>query len=349
MEQNKEATTDTIYLVASITKPFVATALMQLYEQGLFDLDDDVNDYLPFEVRNPNFPDDPITFRMLLAHQSSYVTRDVESILEPFEPIVEETLKSGFNYFIYTLIHIKDAFSGFYDEERSIWIENVMSQDGSLYHPEHWGDYPPGEKFYYSNVAFILLGYLIELLSGESFEDYCMVHIFEPLFMNNTSFYIENFDTEKLAVPYVRLHGFYIPLPNYELNCYNPPAGLRTNIIDLSHFLIAHMNEGVHDGVRILNASSIEEMHRWQYNVRYGFGWDYIDHRDNVVQGHEGSQLGFRSFMHYCDIDNVGVIYFFNEERWGCFPSLLGVYWYTTDYGIRSELWNFIWDNADEF
>jgi CubicO group peptidase (beta-lactamase class C family) len=62
IENQKQATKQTIYLVASITKTITSTALMQLYEQGLFDLDDDVNNYLPFDLRNPNFPDDNITF-----------------------------------------------------------------------------------------------------------------------------------------------------------------------------------------------------------------------------------------------------------------------------------------------
>ena len=72
--EQKQTTIDTIYVLASITKTIVGTALMQLYEQGLFDLDDDVNDHLPFELRNPNFPDDPITIRMLLSHTSSLNT-----------------------------------------------------------------------------------------------------------------------------------------------------------------------------------------------------------------------------------------------------------------------------------
>ena len=71
LKNKKLATQNTIYMVASISKMFTAIAIMQLWEQGLFDLDDDVNDYLPFELRNPHYPDVPITFRMLLAHQSS--------------------------------------------------------------------------------------------------------------------------------------------------------------------------------------------------------------------------------------------------------------------------------------
>lgn len=68
IEQQKQATEHTIYVVASITKTITSTALMQLYEQGFFHLDDDVNKYLPFHLRNPNFPNDPITIRMILSH-----------------------------------------------------------------------------------------------------------------------------------------------------------------------------------------------------------------------------------------------------------------------------------------
>ncbi len=69
--RKEEATNTTIYLAGSISKTVTGLALIQLYEQGLFDLDDDVNDYLPFNLRNPNYPDINISFRMLLAHQSS--------------------------------------------------------------------------------------------------------------------------------------------------------------------------------------------------------------------------------------------------------------------------------------
>ena len=71
INNQKESNDDTIYVIASITKTIVGTALMQLYEQDYFSLDEDVNLYLPFELRNPNFPDENITFRMLLSHTSS--------------------------------------------------------------------------------------------------------------------------------------------------------------------------------------------------------------------------------------------------------------------------------------
>jgi len=68
LESQKPTNEDILYLQASVSKTVTATALMQLYEQGLFDLDDDINDYLPFELRNPNYPDEPITIKMVLSY-----------------------------------------------------------------------------------------------------------------------------------------------------------------------------------------------------------------------------------------------------------------------------------------
>jgi len=64
-------TSDHIQNIGSISKTITATAVMQLWEEGAFELDDDINEFLPFSIRNPNFPDKPITFKQLLAHRSS--------------------------------------------------------------------------------------------------------------------------------------------------------------------------------------------------------------------------------------------------------------------------------------
>jgi len=77
IKNKNEATNKTVYMLASISKTFAATAIMQLWEKNLLDLDDDVNEYLPFNVRNPNYPDIPITFRMILTHRSSISSRTI--------------------------------------------------------------------------------------------------------------------------------------------------------------------------------------------------------------------------------------------------------------------------------
>lgn len=70
-EDSIQVADTTVFKLASVSKPYTGTALMQLYQEGFFDLDDDINDYLPFVVVNPNFPDSVINFRMLLTHTSS--------------------------------------------------------------------------------------------------------------------------------------------------------------------------------------------------------------------------------------------------------------------------------------
>ena len=62
IKNNKEATNKTVYMIASISKTFTATAIMQLWEKGLLDLDDDINEYLPFNVRNPKYPEVHVTY-----------------------------------------------------------------------------------------------------------------------------------------------------------------------------------------------------------------------------------------------------------------------------------------------
>jgi CubicO group peptidase (beta-lactamase class C family) len=81
IDNNRQVTNSTLFKLASVSKPFTGTALMQLWDNGLFDLDEDINNHLPISVRNPYHPDNPITFRMLLTHTSSIV--DNWTILTP--------------------------------------------------------------------------------------------------------------------------------------------------------------------------------------------------------------------------------------------------------------------------
>jgi len=175
----KPATTDTVYVLASITKTITGTALMQLYEQGLFDLDDDVNTYLPFDLRNPNFPEDPITFRMLLSHTSSLNTN-------------EQLEYYWFNF-------SGDPPYSFFPEP---YLREFLVQGGRYYDPSVWStEYRPGEYAMYANVGFDIISYLVEIFSGEPFLEYCDTHIFSPLDMKHSGFNISRFDINQVAIP----------------------------------------------------------------------------------------------------------------------------------------------------
>ena len=291
LRQKTNATTDTIYLAGSISKVVTATALMQLYEQGRFNLDDDINTYLPFNLRNPSYPDTPITIRMLLAHQSSLGNKEI------------------LPFIFLSLLNVPNEF-----------LQEFFTSQGKFYTPGIWRNVPPGEEAYYSSVGYDVLGYLIEQLTNQSYETYCHDHIFTPLNMHNTSSQLTNLTKNNLATPYLWLLGHYIPLPNYEIdNLCAAAGGLQTTANDLSHLMIVHMNNGTYNNIHLLNKETIDLMHTPQFpesNRRFGFGWQFWGWHENETsyqQGHVGEVPGGTTFMYYRSEINTGVVFCVNQ------------------------------------
>ncbi len=298
------ATNDTIYLAGSISKTITATAIMQLWEQGLFDLGDDVNEYLPYDLRNPKYPDISITFRMLLAHQSSLSIVTIGLFL------------------FFSVLHLPIEK-----------LSEYILPDGRIYNPLSWVDSPPGEKHTYSSIGYEILEYLVEHFSNQSFTDYCQENIFQPLKMFDTSFLPEDLDEDRFAIPYIHFLTKYLRLPHY--TNYNFAAGgVRTTVLDLARYLLAYMNGGEYDGARILEEETIDMMLTYQYpNNRYGLGWKMIDMVNDTRQiGHSGAVPGGLAYMFYLSSDNTGVIYAANQflictskrvQAWNAILSLL--------------------------
>jgi CubicO group peptidase (beta-lactamase class C family) len=284
IENNKAADVDTIYQIGSIGKCITSTALMQFYEKDYFDLDDNINDYLTFDIINPNFPEINITFRMLLSHHSSIIDT-------------------------YDACHIAE---GDPDIDMAQYLKSILLPNGSLYIPGIWSESEkPGEAYHYSNVGYGIIGILIETFSNQTLNDYCKENIFYPLEMYNTSYRLYDIDMNRAAPLYDYFKGEY---HRYLHNSWIPyGAGCaRSTIVDLSHFLIAHMNGGVYKDVRILNESTVKMMHSPQYDdyKDYCLGFynaSYI-HGKRIV-GHNGWPY---NKMYFIPSDNMGFIVFSN-------------------------------------
>jgi len=266
---------------------------MQLYEQGLFSLDDDVNDYLPFVLRNPNYPDIPITIEMILSHRSSLADDNLYWTCLSYlagDPDVQ-----GFPY---------------------PWLEEYLTPDGSAYSSSTWSMDKPGEKYYYANVGFSIVAYLVELLSHQDFNEYCKEHIFQPLQMNTTGFRLRDVDINNCAVPYELKNDEYFRHPQYGIHVLYPAITLRTSIEEYSHFIIAHMNGGVWNGIRILNQSTVELMHTAHFSptdkYNYGLGWEVTNKPFKKTYGHSGGYVGFLNLVTIKPNDNTAVIFFSN-------------------------------------
>lgn len=311
----KQSTGNTIYMLASITKTIVGTALMQLYEKDLFCLDDDVNIYVPFELRNPNFPEDPITIRMLLSHTSSL------------------NINTQMQYYWFN-------FSGdppfpFFPQP---YLEEFLVPGGRYYDETIWSKtYRPGEHAMYANVGYDLIAYLVELISNQPFLSYCDSYIFNPLNMKNTSFNLSRLPIQQVAIPYQRVLGRYFHLNelNFMLGNFTPPdiywrfrafpaGGLYSTVSDLSRFLIAHMNEGMYKNTRILQKETVRLMHEIQPGnaINYGLAWMHTSITPRLsVSGHGGDLFGVDTWMLYCQTTNTGVIYLANgNPAYGSMP-----------------------------
>jgi len=296
IKNSKKASNETIYPAGSITKTVTATAIMQLIENESYNLclDDNVSNYLPFDLKNPKYPDINITFRMLLAHQSSLSDIYVDFPL----------------YFV---------ILGYPHE----WLKEYVTPGGDIYNPKVWRDFAPGENVNYSSVGMEILGYLVELLSGQTYADYCEEHIFQPLDMNNSGFHLSDFDYNKIAIPYTTLFGLYIKLPFIDSKA-DAHGGLYTTVFDLSHYLLAYMNGGEYNGTRILKKETIENITTLQYPnstdyiFRYGLGWWFWNNTNlngEWCGGHAGDTLGGSANMVIRFSDNVGIIYFWNQFK----------------------------------
>ena len=270
IEQEILVDENTMFILSSISKTVTATALMQLYEDELFDLDDDINNYLPFSVNHPDYPLVPITFKMLLTHSSGI--QDNWSIM-PY-------------------------YDGDSQLELSYYLNQYFTPGGEFYSGNlNFTNSMPGTNYRYTNIGAALIGLLVEEISNQLFNHYCNDNIFEPLSMDNTFWFLSEIDDlNQVASPYQVTGGsgdscFIIGCGIYDQNnpCFcdsacidygdccsdyeeicgengsgsNPgnlteyqnygysdyPSGqLRTTSNNLAKFVSAYMNDGIYNG-----------------------------------------------------------------------------------------------------
>jgi len=279
------ATRQSLYTIMSISKLLLATTVMQLWEKGMIDLEADINQYLPFSLRNPYFPDQKITPYMLLTHSSGLAW-----------PIEEDRIPD---------------FHHFYTHEEppliSEWLPDYILPGEAQYRTSVWKDFPPGEKWLYSNIGTSLLALIVEQISGEDYRDFVRANILEPLEMHNSGFRFSLLNEGLLVTPY---NDNNYPMSYY--TCRHYPVGfLSTNIEDFSHFVITFLNDGEFNGKRILQQSTIEKMLEIQIpNSGVSFlWWHYFG--DSI--GHKGGGTGFSTWAEWHLNGNTGLFIFSNK------------------------------------
>jgi len=312
------------YRIASISKSVVATALMTLYDQGLFKLDEDISKAMGYPIRNPRFPETPITYRMLLNHTSS--------------------LRDGSRY--------GDFLMTTYRRDTLPDMKEILLPEGMFYTEDTFGEQAPGTYFTYCNLAYGLLGALIERLSTQRFDVYVRESVLEPLGIQGNFNVQDLSDLNTIATLYRNGQPTADEYPvdlqdplteDYTLgqngSIFAPQGGLRVSARELSRFLLLHMKKGEGFEDPILKTETFALMHQpsWTFDGTNGDNYkDFFNafglgfhlsgnpgHKDYVFPaismiGHAGEAYGLISEMQWEPEREFGLIFitngYFGEE-----------------------------------
>jgi len=288
-DANIPVSSTTIFMLASVAKTVTATALMQVYENNRFQLDDSINAFLPFAVRNPRYPETPITFRMLLTHTSAIQDNfDVMPYVDgdPTIPLGE-------------------------------YLEDYLTPGGKYYDPNrNFYAFRPGTNWAYSNIGIALAGYLVEAITGIPFDTFCNDSIFAPLGMSNTAWFLRDLDTTLIARPYYFDGVNYVDYGLYGYADY-PDGQLRTTVTSLAKFLQANIQYGALCDERILDSSTVRMIRSAQIPLidpTQGLVWYTTISNGKTIWGHNGGDLGVTTEMFLSESDSTGVIVLTNGE-----------------------------------
>ena len=358
IENNFLVNENTMFILSSISKTITSTAIMKLFEQDLFMLDDDIDSYLPFSVNHPDYPLMPITFKMLLSHTSG--------------------IKDNWSVMPY--------YSGDSPLELSYYLNEYFNPGGEFYNANsNFTNSAPGTNYIYSNIGIALVGLLVEEISNQSFNDFCIENIFEPLGMNNTYWFLSDIENlDQVAMPYQITGGngdtcFEIGcgvydesnpcfcdaacvdygdccldyddvcgengtgssmnnLEQYENYGYSdfPSGQLRTSSNSLAKFMSFFINDGIYNGERILSEQTVDiikTIHYPNVNSNQGLAWYYKNSNNRLLFGHNGGDIGSSTEMFISFEDNVGVVLLTNTSN---YDALIQIENAVFDYIVES-------------
>ena len=251
LESKRPFTTDELLPIASVSKPFLASVVMVLVEQGKLKLDDPVEKYLPeFKgktVEGSRSPARPMTIRQLLSHTAGFwgnkgITPEKMDLIRNFERPLSEA------------------------------VEGIARYDLV---------YEPGTKWVYSGSGYCVAGRVAEVALGRSLEEIAQDALFRPLGLNRTTFLPPKDVRETVPTGYLRQNGKLQKRGSMaeveQFRFILPGGSLFTTLDEMAVFGQMHLNDGVYNGKRVLSEAPVTEMQRLQSPDRpqrtYGLGW----------------------------------------------------------------------------
>ncbi len=280
-----QVTPDTLFHGASVTKTFVATAILQLAERGQLDIHAPVVTYLPyFRMRDERYQD--ITIAQMLSHTSG----------------MPDTEEYGWDQPEYD------------DGALERYVRSLAGLSLIA---------PPGARYAYSNIAFEVLGDVIAKVSGMPFEEYVRQELLVPLGMVRSTLLVREADPSLLASPHVRSESGDVAVSDvFPYNrAHTPSSTMYTSVIELSRWAVTHLNRGALGEARILSPETYDLMWRpWtatgdRYWPEMGLTWFLGERSGERCVTHEGVDIGFKACLILVPERRVSAVSLGNLDR----------------------------------
>ncbi len=320
------ATPETVYQWMSLSKIVTATAIVQLHERGGLNTHDEVSTHLPFfKVQYPSDGSEKITIQHLLNHSSGLP--DLQGVFDMFHMEGEST------------------------PAQTALVKKALADDSTL-------KFEPGSQGTYINTGYLVLSAIVETVSGQSFRDYIVEHLFQPLGMEHTDYVYSEEMIQNAAVgsqPNAAIVNVIVALTSDRFDAairetvdgrmwykwfhldFPGVGGVISSAGDASRLLLAFLNGGELDGVRILSPESVAMMTRDEYivevkggatsvyqGISHGLGWWTWPDGERLRIMHTGGGPGFAAIMQLYPKEHLGIILLGNEFAYGAAMPFTG-------------------------
>ncbi|MFW2490411.1 serine hydrolase [Clostridium chromiireducens] len=292
VNQNLKVTKDSLFAIGSSSKAFTSLSIGILVDEGKLDLDTPIKKYMPSFEMHNKYAEEHLTLRDMLCHRSGLPRHDL------------------------------------------LWYNNSSLSRKELVDRIKYLEFNKDfrETWQYNNLMYATAGYIIELVTGMTWEEFVKLRILEPLGMNNTNFSVDvSKKSTDYSEPYVE-KGEEIHQINFrKMDSIGPAGSINSNLSDMLKWLSLHLNKGKVNGNQIISEKTIMELHSPQIPCElfplkldelhfssYGLGWFIESYRGRKHVNHGGNIDGFCSYTSFLPDENIGVVILTNLNNPVC-------------------------------
>ncbi|MFW9854256.1 MAG: serine hydrolase [Candidatus Thorarchaeota archaeon] len=309
LEKNLPVTPSTLFNIASVTKSIICLGIMKLEELGKLERHDPISKYIPCKL---GFPDNPITIHHLMTHTSG----------------IPEIVGGIAHLDLAMEVNVETPFIPFMN-----WNDFFRHINGA-------GDYvseKPGNRFYYQNYGYTMLGRIIEVVSGQDLPEFIKKHILAPLQMSESTFekdQLNKLENVSSAYKMSEREGRIVKTSYYRENEIfgYAPGGLFSSVIELANLLIMYLHRGEFHGRKLVSSDRIDTMTsmHWQEkpnSMSYsstigdfgdsGYGYGLAIHENfygHKIVHHSGSWIGASAWLAMLPDLKLGIVFLSNKH-----------------------------------